>query len=235
MPENQENKSLSKTQKTGFVLLLIFAILTIGLGGLQLRNTIYSPFVIKLSGTDSSLQLLNDEQTRLQSIDTDHDGLNDWEELNYYTTSPYLPDTDSDGLNDKTEIDSGDNPLCAKGESCESDSAESTLVNEPITSAIAEGGVTPTGIINSSGLSGFTENGDEFSALMSALNDPPKLRELLLTSGSITAEQLSKIDDATLVKTAKELLQNQMQAQSPEDPELNNLVTSTLSNTTTLP
>ncbi|KKQ27986.1 MAG: IclR-like protein transcriptional regulator [Candidatus Magasanikbacteria bacterium GW2011_GWC2_37_14] len=234
MPENQEKKSLTKTQKTGFVLLLIFAVLTIGLGGLQLRNTIYSPFVLKLSGPDSSLQLLNDEQTRLQSIDTDHDGLNDWEELNYYETSPYLPDTDSDGINDKTEIDNGDNPLCAKGEACESSTAESVVGEEPITSAIAATGVTPTDVINSSGLSGFTEGGEEFSALLAALEDPPKLRELLLKSGSITVEQLSKVDDATLVKTAKELLQNQMQPNNEvvNTPSSN---TSTLNTTSTLP
>ena len=38
-----------------------------------------------------------DETIRLQRIDTDRDTITDYQELNFYSTSPYLPDTDSDG------------------------------------------------------------------------------------------------------------------------------------------
>lgn len=57
-------------------------------------------------------------QENLQIIDTDKDGLTDYEELNTYGTSPYLEDTDSDGVHDKAEIELGENPTCPKGKTC---------------------------------------------------------------------------------------------------------------------
>ena len=45
-----------------------------------------------------------------QSIDTDNDGLKDWEE-NLYKTDLLNPDTDNDGYFDGEEINSGHNPL----------------------------------------------------------------------------------------------------------------------------
>lgn len=44
-----------------------------------------------------------DEET-LRSLDTDSDGLNDWEEMNEYNTDPLTADTDGDGLNDGEEV-----------------------------------------------------------------------------------------------------------------------------------
>ncbi|MFZ2190058.1 MAG: hypothetical protein WAV48_04720, partial [Candidatus Magasanikiibacteriota bacterium] len=109
MDYQQSNKSLNNTQKTGFVLLLVFGILAVGLGLLQMRNAIYNPFYsqVAMTGEADADNLILDESARLQSIDTDRDGINDWEELNFYETSPYLADTDSDGMEDKVEIDSG--------------------------------------------------------------------------------------------------------------------------------
>lgn len=57
----------------------------------------------------------------LRTKDTDGDGLWDWDELNVYSTSPYLEDSDSDGFSDKQEIDSGNNPACAAGQECSDD------------------------------------------------------------------------------------------------------------------
>ncbi|MDX9893358.1 MAG: CAP domain-containing protein [Patescibacteria group bacterium] len=46
-----------------------------------------------------------------RSIDSDHDGLSDYEETNIYGTDPYDPDTDKDGLSDGLEVRLGLNPL----------------------------------------------------------------------------------------------------------------------------
>jgi outer membrane protein OmpA-like peptidoglycan-associated protein len=50
----------------------------------------------------------NDEETRLGTspydVDTDIDGLTDYEEVRIYTTDPVRPDTDEDGLGDYFEI-----------------------------------------------------------------------------------------------------------------------------------
>ncbi|MBI4993176.1 MAG: hypothetical protein HZC26_03525 [Candidatus Magasanikbacteria bacterium] len=191
--------SLTKEQKTGFVLLLIFGILAIGLGLLQMRNTIYGPFVIRLSDkTDTANQeasLLNDE-ARLQSIDTDQDGLNDFEELNFYETSPYLADTDSDGLNDKVEIEKGGNPLCPEGETC---AANEFAV--PATTTTLDF-VSP--LVN---LEVPTDTGLESLAdLQKVLNDPKQIRQLFLSTGKISADDLSKISDAELMKMVDEIV-----------------------------
>ena len=45
-----------------------------------------------------------------QDVDTDHDGLPDWEEA-VYGTDPNNPDTDGDGVSDGEEVRTGHNPL----------------------------------------------------------------------------------------------------------------------------
>ncbi len=211
MDENQGNKSLSRAQKTGFVLLLIFGILAVGLGMLQMRNTIFSPFAIdigKLAGGQEGL--FADEQTRLQSIDTDHDGLNDWEELNFYQTSPYLPDTDSDKISDKTEIEQGTDPLCPEGEVCESSEAmQVATTTQPMTSPLTEQGLTPLEILGNTSVPGAESA--SYAEMLSAFQDPAKLRQMLLSSGELKKESLDKISDDELLKMVSEILLNQNQ------------------------
>lgn len=48
-----------------------------------------------------------DEET-LRSLDTDDDGLNDWEEMNEYDTDPLSADSDDDGLTDGEEVNEYD-------------------------------------------------------------------------------------------------------------------------------
>ncbi|HLD60610.1 MAG TPA: hypothetical protein VJA27_00545, partial [Patescibacteria group bacterium] len=109
--------ALRKEQKIGFFLLLIFALLTVGLGALQIRNTMYAPFALN----NKVPSILKDEVNNIEALsfrDTDFDELNDFDELYVYNTSPYLPDTDSDGIRDKKELEGGTNPLCAEGKDC---------------------------------------------------------------------------------------------------------------------
>ena len=56
-------------------------------------------------------------QAQLSAKDTDGDGLNDYDEINVYKTSPYLEDMDSDGVSDFEEIKQGTNPNCL-GNNC---------------------------------------------------------------------------------------------------------------------
>lgn len=46
----------------------------------------------------------------LKTIDTDRDGLTDYEEVVIYGSNPNLKDTDKDGYTDKQEVDAGYNP-----------------------------------------------------------------------------------------------------------------------------
>jgi parallel beta-helix repeat protein len=49
----------------------------------------------------------------VSGIDSDGDGLTDYDEENIYRTDPENPDTDSDGIGDGEEIENGTNPLDA--------------------------------------------------------------------------------------------------------------------------
>lgn len=46
----------------------------------------------------------DDEIERLKYLDSDRDGLTDYEEIYIYGTDPYNPDTDGDGLTDRDEV-----------------------------------------------------------------------------------------------------------------------------------
>lgn len=181
---------IRREQKIGFILLLIFAVTSIALGVLQIRNTVYRPFA--LNNTVPSMY--KDEVIGIDALrfrDTDGDSLNDFDELYIYGTSPYLADTDSDGLADKQEIDRGGNPLCPTGRDC----------NNPI---ISGEGVE-------SALTVSTTVADASAApkppdILRILRDPKQLRPLLVQSG-MKKEVLDAISDADLI-----LLVNQMLA-----------------------
>ncbi len=201
MEEPGVPQGLRREQKVGFVLLLLFCIIAIGLGFLQMRNTIYGPFVFRPTPKDDTEALFSDEEVKLQSIDTDHDGLNNYEELYFHQTSPYLPDTDSDKIDDKAEIEKGSNPLCPEGNDCSQATAASALVvtstlpapPEPPSSLGLGAGLTPTTTITADNME-------------SAFKDPAQLRKLLLQYGGITEAQLLNIPDETLLQYATQVL-----------------------------
>src|SRR3989344_6736912 len=117
MPEEQDREGLSKEQKIGVILLSIFSVFAIGLGILQIRNTMYAPFALNKKIPPLVRDDINTEEA-LMYRDTDKDGLNDFDESYVYLTSRYLADTDSDGLSDKAEVDKGTDPLCPEGQTC---------------------------------------------------------------------------------------------------------------------
>ena len=173
MAEIEKKSALSGEQKVGFILLLIFALLIIILGYLQLRNTLYKSFSLgsgiplevgdKLKGTDA-----------LRYRDTDGDGLSDYDEIYNYSTSPYLEDSDSDGISDGNEVKAGSNPNCAKGSNCDTDP---TLNPAAVVQNSSATGTMPSVII------GGTEFKGTQADLNIILSDPEKIRSLLVESG----------------------------------------------------
>ena len=98
------------------------------LGAMQIRMYLREPFASNEKSFKEQDQALNQvlantpslfEVDDLRLLDTDKDGLSDYDELNFYHTSPYLDDTDSDGYSDKDEIDNLDDPNCPKGYICD--------------------------------------------------------------------------------------------------------------------
>lgn len=202
MDESGYRRRFSREQKMGLVFLLCVGLLTISLGALQMRNTIYGPFVTRADSQDDTAIFLGEDE-KLQQIDTDRDGLNDYEELHFYSTSPYLPDTDSDGASDKSEIDRGTDPLCTPGNAC-------AVVDDPSSATTTFGadfalnaeGKSPLDLLSDA----IPEDAPTGTSAIppELLNNPKALRDLLLKNGALTEEQLSKIDDATLMRLAKE-------------------------------
>lgn len=198
MPESGTERLLSKEQKTGFVLLLLFAVLMLIAGGLQLRNTIYTPFVVRAPENTNINDLLQDEDILLQAIDTDQDGLNDFEEIEFYQTSRFIPDTDSDGISDKEEIDAGTDPLCAEGSDC-SILLGDPRANDPQIGLDIPTPPTPEEIV------GIVNPEDDVPDVESVMNDPEQIRELIFKTGQLTREQLDAIDDETLLNLVKNI------------------------------
>ncbi len=213
MAYEPNEQRLNSGQKVGFSFMLIFAFLAIGLGMLQIRTTIYGPFfnpnAPQAHAVDEA-QVLFDETVRLQRIDTDQDGLNDFEELNFYQTSAYLPDTDSDGISDKKELDDGTDPLCPEGQDCglgggvafETIVDDKATVMNPLLDQALEGTGAILGDTSDPNKPGLLNIG-----IM--LQDPAQIRSALLTSGQVTAEDLAVFSDDQLLDLAQRALKQQ--------------------------
>lgn len=202
MQHDPQQQQLTSEQKMGFVFLLIFAAVTIGMGVLQMRNSIYGPFVRKSAPDKQSEQaaaLLN-ETIRAQRVDTDQDGITDHDELNFFETSPYLPDTDSDGITDKEELDAGTDPLCPAGQDC---GTTATLQDTPnkivITSELGEQAQTPVDILGIGPQPG--DPGDP-SQILQLIQDPQALRQAIAQTGQVPLEVLEQISDQELMEMA---------------------------------
>ncbi len=208
-------QSFTKEQKVGFLLLFVFAIFAVGLGALQIRNTIYAPFAFDDTPESPLANVVSTEEQqtlRLKSIDTDNDGLYDYDEIYLYETSPYIEDTDSDGISDAREIETSTDPLCPKGKKCDR--------QDPVTSPTSDQTVTqdPT----QQRLQGFLGNNTvmvpkeqqasaDQQVFEKLINDPTYLRNILIETGEVSYDKLSEISDEDLVASVKEAMQQQVQ------------------------
>ncbi len=68
--------------------------------------------------------------------------------------------------------------------------------------------LTPEAVLQKSGLTG--PSGDDISKVLYTLADPEKVRQMIIQSGEISAAELSRIDDKTLMSMVNELLAGQL-------------------------
>jgi hypothetical protein len=213
MAHEPNHKRLTSGQKVGFSFMLVFAFMALGLGMLQLRTTVYGPFINPDRGQAQAIdsaQLIFDEAVRMQRIDTDKDGLNDFEELNFYQTSAYLPDTDSDGISDKKELDEGTDPLCPENKDCglgnvltfETVVDDDSSIDNPLLGKALDGTSAILGTGGSTSTPGLVNIG-------AMLQDPAQLRAALLATGQVSADDLAGFEDDKLLDLAQQALKQQ--------------------------
>ncbi len=209
--------TFEKRHKIGLLLLTLAMIAIVSVWVIKLRSDIVTPLYASRD-TQATNQISNQEaqtQSELQAKDTDSDGLNDWDELNVYKTSPYLADTDSDTFNDKQEIESGNDPTCPQGQTCAvtttpTTSTEQDAFNNPALSNLldqsAPSTITP---VTTPTTSSTTLSAEEKKALRDAFGnstDPKVLRQLLIQAGMDT-KVLEALSDEQIVATFNEMIQ----------------------------
>ncbi|MEY4745254.1 MAG: hypothetical protein RL272_1199 [Candidatus Parcubacteria bacterium] len=111
--------SLSSHQKLSLGVFIVIGLSTIILGVFRLNKAIALPFRRTGNFTFKTSDQLEKERTqKLREQDTDGDGLNDYDELYVFRTSPFLEDSDSDGIPDGAEVAQESDPNCPKGKTC---------------------------------------------------------------------------------------------------------------------
>ena len=196
---------LSRQQKIGVVVLLLFSFLIIVFWFIQLRqNILYSPY------GDIAIKQLNQSPVVNNSanltLDTDKDGLTDIEEMTVYKTSPYLSDSDGDGLDDRTEVNNKTNPNCPEGQDCIQtgiyNSSSATTEPQTITSA-----TIPTNITSSSLPS------TQAAVLQQAFGATPDVavlrQTLLLGATDEDKTMLNSLSDAQLLQLYNQMINGQ--------------------------
>lgn len=220
------NKKNNSSRRTAVIILSVFSVAVISMWIINFRYSLRSPFDFKGEISSSvnsnnsnncpdgkcSGDNLTADNLQLKVVDTDKDGISDWDELFIYGTSPYLEDTDGDGLIDYEEIFTyKTNPICSEGQDCSNSSASVTSTEENSLYQEGESDLfsllmsledssdeTNNNVTNSSGQQAT-------SSLSGSQIDPNYLRSLLLESG-FTKENLDKVSDEDLINIYAEVL-----------------------------
>lgn len=179
------------------IALVSIAVIGVGivlLGFWQMKNNLALPWPAvdeaskAISVEEPKEKDITDEDVEvLKQKDSDADKISDFDEYYIYGTSAYLADSDSDGDSDFDEIQIGEDPNCEKGKQCFKTAkfVESGLGE----SAAGTGTVAPASSKNS---------------LLNISADD--LRQLLVKSGKVSADQLKIIGDEDLLAMYKQML-----------------------------
>lgn len=126
----------------GYIVIALVAIIG-GMLSIYSRVNGITPYLFSLDPTPGPI--ITESEKRLQALadkqllDSDGDGISDFDEEITYGTSAYIADTDSDGIDDGAEIAANTNPICAAGDTCFSTVSASTdtTVSETDLTALA--------------------------------------------------------------------------------------------------
>lgn len=210
------NNSMDKNRKIALIVLSVFSVSIIVIWSLNFKNSLRDPFSYKgdliVNNTNNqnncadgncAVGEITSDNLELKNIDTDGDGISDWDELFVYGTSPYLEDTDGDGLSDYEEIFVyKTNVNCPEGQNCSNSLSQSEVQNiEPSDDFYNFLTSLETSVeqdINST--SSNSSLGESLEDL-----DVQSLRQILIQSG-IEENDLQQISDDDLLKLYQEVL-----------------------------
>ena len=190
------NKSLK-------IVFIVFAVFAVVFGVIRIGQNINLTNQPDTSQPGAHVRDSQDfDEAKLRVLDTDEDGITDWEELNIHSTSPYLSDSDSDGIDDNVEIAQGTDPNCPIGRVCGSDIIE-TLEQIQQDAALQEQESSQDQIPL---IKEFSQESQEaLDALeKGSIPTPDQIRSLLRDSG-IPKEQLDISSDEELVQLFQEV------------------------------
>ena len=173
----------SNTKLTIFFILV--SILLVGAMALYIVSEINRPYL----SSKQKVEMPSEEEILdyLKTIDTDKDGLSDFEEKFQYGTSIYISDTDSDGYSDKEEVKAGSSPL----------SVFSTPLHPERTEKIEP--TFPEMVENQSGLQTPSIE-KETEKTLEQEAPASDLRRFLIEQTGLSQEIVDKIDDKTLLE-----------------------------------
>jgi len=171
-------------QKKNTFIIVFFILIGIGavtLGFLKIKGAIYAPFI-----NYSKQKPLTQEEVLagLKVIDTDHDGISDFDEQFKYRTSAYLADSDSDGYSDKQEVDASSDPLNLNSTPLNKLAAGSGNNLEKTFSSPSVGTLNPTSDLSNESIQ--------------------QIRDLLVNKGGLSRDVVDKLDSETLQKLYNE-------------------------------
>lgn len=214
--EQPPKQPLEKNQKIALAALSVIAIFFVVMWVIQFNRSIADPFAYKgePEKTNNTPEEDANSEAVLKTKDTDQDGLNDFDELAVYKTSPYLEDSDSDGLADGEEVKKGTDPNCPAGRNCATlgilENASSTPVLQTDKTDSAD---DLNNILNR--LNGQTTNNEaqvpaDVQNLLGGQADAASLRQALLDAG-MDKRILDAMTDKQLLDSYQETLKNSKQ------------------------
>ena len=201
---------LSKQQKISLISLGVFTILIMVFGVMQFRYNLYSPFdyskKVVANQNNASGNASGATTTDLTKLDSDNDGLNDFDEINVYKTSAYLEDSDSDGFSDKDEILNNTDPNCPAGQVC-------TQITANTDSSSSSNNTLAPDTLDKTASTDLSQEDKTAQDMLNGKSDPAVLRKLLLDNGMPKAD-LDKISDEDLIASYQDSLKKQQESQT---------------------
>lgn len=195
----------STEQKVSIGLLSVVGVVTLGLSMFHLVSAVSNPFRVSTDTLYQSKQIVGltdaQQQEVQKKMDTDGDGLSDWDETNLYHTNPYLRDSCGDGIPDNIRVLTGKNLQCQDTTPPTQGIVDTSLLATSTNNGImsADPNVVTADIQNSVSSSAPTDAATPPPTPSNAIpRDPAAIRQLL--KGQIPDSELNSISDADLLQ-----------------------------------